>query len=444
MTEREFAIDVVRSLQEAGYEALWAGGCVRDQLLGLEPKDYDVATSALPDEVCKLFRRTIAVGKAFGVIEVLGPRVDGVTLKIQVATFRSDVSYTDGRRPDRVVFSSALEDALRRDFTINGMFFDPIHDRLIDYVGGQEDLRGNVLRAIGNPLVRFEEDKLRLLRAVRFATRFQMKIDPATETAIRDMHSQVSVVSAERILEELRKILVDPARVFGLRLMADFGLIKPVLPELLPLPGFHLPSFGPTDSDLWNQTLHILRELAPNPTFPVAFAVLFLFVGIPVTTPDGEENSNYPKTSARMAAEAAMRLRCSNSEKDRIEWLVGKQNVLEDARSLRVSKLKGILAHRGIQELLELTRAKARAKHSSPDSVNFCEQKLQQWTEEDLNPPALISGNDLQQMGLKPSPLFKQLLDKVREEQLEGNIANREEARSLVKKMLDANFGSST
>src|SRR5438093_11609797 len=177
MTEREFAIDVVRRLQERGFQALWAGGCVRDELLGLVPKDYDVATSARPEEVRKLFRRTVAVGISFGVVEVLGPR-DQEPLKVQVATFRSDVSYSDGRRPDQVVFSSAKEDALRRDFTINGMFYDPLREQLIDYVEGQDDLKQRVLRAIGEPGVRFDEDKLRLLRGIRLATRFDLAIEP--------------------------------------------------------------------------------------------------------------------------------------------------------------------------------------------------------------------------------------------------------------------------
>src|SRR2546423_12854917 len=204
MTERDFAVRVVQRLRDAGYQALWAGGCVRDELLGLVPKDYDVATDATPEQVRRLFRRTVAVGAAFGVVEVLGPR----PLKVQVATFRSDVSYSDGRRPDRVVFSSAREDALRRDFTINGMFFDPLTDQLIDYVGGQEDLRARVLRAIGDPVRRFTEDKLRMLRAVRIATRFDLTLDEATATAVRAMAPEIRAVSAERIAEELRKLLV--------------------------------------------------------------------------------------------------------------------------------------------------------------------------------------------------------------------------------------------
>src|SRR5579871_2975855 len=223
-SERDFAIEVVRRLREAGHEALWAGGCVRDELLRLIPKDYDIATSALPEQVQKLFRRTIALGMSFGVIEVLGPRSSEGVLKIQVATFRSDVSYSDGRRPDAVVFSSAREDALRRDFTINGMFYDPLENRLIDYVGGQDDLRARVLRAIGDPRQRFDEDKLRMLRAVRMAMRFDLALDAATADAIRANAREISVVSAERVADELRKMLVDSRRSRALRLLFDLGL----------------------------------------------------------------------------------------------------------------------------------------------------------------------------------------------------------------------------
>src|SRR5438132_1232539 len=225
MTERDFAVEVVRRLKEGGYEALWAGGCVRDELLGLVPKDYDVATNARPEEVRRLFARTVAVGMSFGVVEVLGPRVRSqAPLRVQVATFRSDVSYSDGRHPDAVVFSSAREDALRRDFTINGMFFDPIDKRLIDYVGGQEDLQARILRAIGDPATRFTEDKLRMLRAVRIATRFDLTMEADTAAAIRAMAGEIRVVSAERVAEELRKLLVDPRRAWGMRQFVDLGL----------------------------------------------------------------------------------------------------------------------------------------------------------------------------------------------------------------------------
>lgn len=283
MTEREFAIDVVRRLRDAGYQALWAGGCVRDELLGLVPKDYDVATDARPEQVQQLFRRTIAVGASFGVIEVLGPRQQESEdfLKVEVATFRSDVSYSDGRHPDAVVFADAREDAWRRDFTINGMFFDPLKNELIDYVGGQADLDDRTLRAIGAPRQRFEEDKLRLLRGVRFAIRFELAIEATTEAAMRDMAASLPVVSAERIADELREILVHPRRARGLNLMLDLGLALAVLPELVPMKGLpHGPPMAPT-GDLWAHVMTVLEQLGPAPSFRLAMAALLHDVGKP-------------------------------------------------------------------------------------------------------------------------------------------------------------------
>ena len=273
LTERQFAVRVVRQLRKAGHEALWAGGCVRDELLQRVPRDYDIATSARPEEIRRLFRRTIAVGAAFGVVEILGPRTGAGLLKVQVATFRSDVSYSDGRHPDQVVFSSAREDALCRDFTINGMFFDPLEDRLIDYVGGRQDLETRILRAIGDPAIRFAEDKLRLLRAPRIATGFNLSIDPSTAEAIRAMAPQMGVVSAERIAEELRRLLTYPERARGVRLLDELGLIAVLLPELLPMKG--LPQGLPATpaGDLWDHVLrawicwarkHLFRWLWPS------------------------------------------------------------------------------------------------------------------------------------------------------------------------------------
>src|SRR5712692_9436352 len=270
-TERDFAIEVVQRLRGAGFEALWAGGCVRDELLGKVPQDHDVATSARPEEVRRLFRRTVAVGMSFGVVEVLGPRPH----KIQVATFRSDVSYSDGRHPDAVVFSSAREDALRRDFTINGMFFDPLDNRLIDFVGGQEDLRARVLRAIGDPAARFAEDKLRMLRAVRIATRFELTIEPATAAALKRMAAQISAgVSAERIAEELRQLLVFPQRHRGVNLLQELGLAAAILPEIAAMKGLPQGLPGASSGDLWDHVMRVLELLGPAPSFTLAFATL--------------------------------------------------------------------------------------------------------------------------------------------------------------------------
>jgi poly(A) polymerase len=439
MTEREFAIDVVRRLRAAGHEALWAGGCVRDELLGLVPKDYDIATDARPEAVRRLFKRTVAVGASFGVVEVLGPYSPDCPLKVQVATFRSDVSYSDGRHPDAVVFSSAREDALRRDFTINGMFFDPLENKLIDYVGGQADLAAKVLRAIGDPATRIAEDKLRMLRAVRIATRFELAIDPATFAAIRAMAEQITVVSAERIAEELRKLLVNPHRARGVNLLYETGLAAAILPELLPMKG--LPQGPPSapNGDLWDHVLRVLDFLPPEPLFPLAFAALLHDLGKPRTvgrTPDKYTFYNHEHVGCRLAAQICERLKLSNAERERIEWLVEKHQFLCDARRMRLSKLKTTLAHPGIRELLDLHRADALASGNNVDHVEYCEQLLRDWTPADLDPPPLLTGDDLKTMGLPPGPLYKRLLDAVREAQLEGMITTREEAIELVKRLL--------
>jgi poly(A) polymerase len=439
VTEREFAIDVVRRLREAGHQALWAGGCVRDELLGLTPGDYDVATSALPEEVRRLFRRTIAVGASFGVIEVLGPRVAGEYLNVQVATFRSDVSYSDGRHPDRVVFSDAREDALRRDFTINGMFKDPLSGDVIDYVGGQNDLGEKVLRAIGEPARRFDEDKLRLLRAVRMATRFELTIEPATEEAIRRMAPQIGIVSAERVAEELRKILVDRRRARGMRLFLEFGLAEPWLEEIVPMKGLPqgLPD-APT-GDLWEHVLRVLDLLGPDVSFPLGFATLLHDVGKPRTmgrTPERYTFYGHEHVGRRMAGEIAKRLRLSSDERERTEWLVEKHQYLCDAPTMKMSKLKPVLAHPGIRELLALHRADALASGRSVEHVEFCERLLREWTEADLKPPPLLTGNDLMELDLKPGPLFKELLDRLREAQLDGVLHTRDDALNLVVRLL--------
>jgi len=439
MIEREFAIDVVRRLQQAGYQALWAGGCVRDELLGLVPADYDVATNARPEEVQKLFRRTIAVGLSYGIVNVLGPRTPSGPLQVEVATFRADESYSDGRHPDAVRFASAREDALRRDFTINGMFFDPIRSEILDFVGGQEDLRARVLRAIGDPSLRFAEDKLRLLRAVRFATRFDLALEPRTAAAIRSMANEITVVSAERIAKELRQILVSAERVRGLNLLFDLGLAAAILPELVPMKGLPQGLPGASTGDLWGHVLRVLDLLGPEPSFALALAALLHDVGKPRTvgrTPDRYTFYGHEHVGCRLAADICTRLKLSNAERDRIAWLVDKHQILSDARQMRRSKLKALLIHTGIRELLALHRADALASGRGIEHVEYCERLLVEWTEADLNPQPLVTGDDLTRHGLEPGPVYKRVLAAVREAQLEGTVKTPKEAMALVDRLL--------
>jgi poly(A) polymerase len=445
MTEREFAIDVVRRLRQAGYEALWAGGCVRDELLGLEPADYDVATAARPEEVERAFPHTVAVGKSFGVIEVIGPRrFDGSFPKVQVATFRSDGAYVDGRRPESVVFSTAAEDAQRRDFTINGMFFDPLEGRVIDYVGGQADLKAGVLRAIGDPRARFREDKLRLMRAVRMGARFDFPIETATTAAIREMAPEITVVSAERTAEELRKMLVHRNRAWAMRQMDELGLLRHVLPEVeAEMKGLPQgPPAAPT-GDLWGHTLKVLEVLdgprwpAPGPvSFPLAFAALLHDVGkkrAAAREPDKYTFHGHEHVGKRLTGVAGRRLKLSNAEIDRAQWLVEKHQYLCDAPTMRASKLKPILVHPGIGDLLALHRADSVASGRSVEHVEFCERILRETPPEELNPAPVLTGDDLLALGWPQGPLFKTVLDAVREAQLEGKVKTKDEAIRLAK-----------
>ena len=427
--ERSLALAVVHKLRDAGFEALWAGGCVRDQLLGLQPHDFDVATSARPEDVRGLFRRTIAVGASFGVIEVLGPKTDGETLKVQVATFRVEGPYSDGRRPDEVHFSTAEEDAKRRDFTINGMFFDPVEQHVIDYVGGQADLAARILRAIGDPHERFTEDKLRLLRAVRFAARFDLQIEPRTLAAIRAMADQIKVVSAERIGDELRKMATHANRVRAVTLLWETGLMQPLFPELVPLKGFLGESAGSPAGDLWDHVERVLANLEA-PSFPLAFAALLHEVGKPHT------HQGHAKAGYELASAICLRYRLSNAERERVEWLVERHESLRNAQQMRLSALKTILAHPGIRELLALHRADTLADGGSVEHLEFCERRLEEWSEAELKPPPLLTGDDLLRMGLKAGPRFKEILDRVYEAQLEGHVTKLEEAKKLAEEIV--------
>jgi tRNA nucleotidyltransferase/poly(A) polymerase len=387
MTPRAFAITVVRTLREAGHEALWAGGCVRDELLGLVPADYDVATDARPERVQSLFRRTLAVGAAFGVVDVVGPRVDGKHLNVQVATFRSDGTYSDGRRPDSVTYGTAEADAQRRDFTVNGLFFDPLDDRLIDYVGGRADLGRKLLRAIGNPTDRFTEDKLRILRAVRMATRFDFAVDPATLAAGRALAPEIKAVSAERIGEELRKLLAHSRRARGVALLQEFGLVEPILPELM----------GTISNE-------VVAALPASAGFPLAFAALLL-------------------PAADSAKVICHRLRLSNDEAKHVGFLLTHRDALARAPSLAKSRLYPLLAHRFAGDLLALHEANGLI-----DGAAYARGVLANTSRDVLDPPPLITGDDLRKAGHRPGPAFKGVLERIRDGQLDGELNSFEEA----------------
>jgi poly(A) polymerase len=416
--KRDFAVDVVRRLQQAGFTAFWAGGCVRDFLLGHTPDDYDVATSARPDEVRTLFgkSRTLAIGASFGVILVHGPR-GCRTGDVEVATFRTEGPYRDGRRPEHVAFATPQEDALRRDFTINGMFYDPLTDQVFDYVGGRGDLERHVVRAIGEPRARFTEDKLRMLRAVRMTARFDFELDESTAAAVRTMSREILVVSSERIAQELKKMLVHVRRSAAMRLADQLQLLPVILPELLPL--LHEPG-----APRWRTTLALLDRLEA-PSFELAFAVLLL-----------DLHAGFAFDAAvESAASICRRLRLSNDETRRITWLIAHQQALSGAPAMRLSQLKRLLAGPFIDDLLQMSRARIHCGSPAAADIQFCEDYLANTPWGEIDPAPLISGDDLIQLGLKPGSHFKDLLDRVRDAQLEGEVRTRGEAVSLAQKL---------
>jgi len=421
--KREFAVDVVKRLKQAGFQGLWAGGCVRDSLLRREPKDYDVATDARPKEVRELFghRRTLPVGASFGVILVLGPKPAG---DVQVATFRTEGPYLDGRRPDSVAFSSPEEDAWRRDFTINGMFYDPVTDQVLDFVGGEQDLKAGIVRAIGDPRERMREDKLRMLRAVRFVATLQFELDRETADAVIEMAEEIHVVSAERIADELKRMLVDPHRKRAMQLAQETRLLPLIFPELAPMIG---DSADQVESNTWGRTLHMLDHLQ-QPRFELAAATLLYAMALPHASPD-EHTTHGLDDRARSLCK---RLRLSNQETDDIVWLLANQSALADAQNLSKATLKRLMAQPLVRDELSLHRVKALAAGADLNAVEFCEEFLRNTPQEEINPPALITGDDLIAQGLKPSRHFKELLEAVRDAQLNGEIKTKQQALNLA------------
>jgi poly(A) polymerase len=437
---REFALDVVGRLQHAGYQALWAGGSVRDLILGQTPADYDVATSATPEQVmAALPYRAITVGISFGVVRVRDQRREGV--EVEVATFRSDGAYVDGRRPQSVVFSSPELDAARRDFTINGMFMDPLSGEVIDFVGGQADLKNHILRAIGDPAARLREDKLRCLRAIRLAARFQLQIEPDTHAALRAMAGQVKSVSAERIAQELRRMLVHSSRVSAMNLALETGLVAAVLPPLVAMKGLFQGKPAQPEGDLWDHTMRVLDLLPSDPSFTLAFAALLHDVGKPATKVLYRGRyafHHHEQVGARIADRLSLSLKLSNAERERITWLVAHHQYLGEARTLRESKLKRILAAPGIEELLAIHQADALASFGQSEDVDYCRRYLESEPSGPINPTPLINGHDLVRHGLQPSPRFAGLLQELRDAQLEGTIRNKREALDWVDRQLAA------
>jgi poly(A) polymerase len=426
------AREIVRKLRAAGHAAYYAGGCVRDLLTGTAPKDVDIATEARPEGVQKLFPRTYAVGAHFGVIVVLE---NG--FQFEVATFRSDGAYLDGRHPVEVHFATADEDAARRDFTINGMFFDPEKGEVIDFVGGRADLERRLIRAIGDPAQRFAEDRLRMLRAVRFATVLGFEIDPATWEAVVASASSIVQISSERIREELVKIFLSANRARGWDLLDASGLMRAILPELEAMKGCEQPPQFHPEGDVFKHTRIMLEMLPAEASLPLVFSVLFHDVAKPATAIVDEEGrirfNGHDRIGAEMTEQIMERLRFSRAEIDATVEAVRQHMVFKDVPNMRVAKLKRFMARPTFEDELELHRVDCASSHAMLDNYEFLLKKKEEFANEPIIPPPLVRGDDLIAMGMKPSPKFGEILEAVETRQLEGALKDREEALAWVK-----------
>ena len=429
------ATRLVERLRAAGHEALFAGGCVRDRLLGKEAHDIDIATSARPEEIQKLFPRTVAVGAQFGVIVVLE---DGG--EFQVATFRSDGAYRDGRHPESVAFTNAEGDARRRDFTVNGLFFDPLSRQILDFVGGEADLRAGILRSIGDPHARFAEDKLRLIRCVRFAASLGFEIEAETWRALVERAPEITAMSAERIRDELVKIFTHPSRVRGFDLLDQSGLLAILLPEVESLKGCEQPPDFHPEGDVFVHTRLMLSLLPEQVSTPLVFSVLFHDIGKPPTFLIDETGrirfNGHESISASMTEKIFARLRFSNAETEATVVGVKNHMAFKDVQNMRVATLKRFLARPTIDDELELHRVDCQGSHGLLDNYDFLLRKREEFSNEPLIPPPLITGRDLIAAGLKPGPLFKKLLDSAQALQLEGGLKTREDALAWLREEL--------
>ena len=456
ITAKQHAAEIVRELRARGHQAYFAGGCVRDLLLDREPADYDVATDATPQQVMEIFPQTFAVGMQFGVVLVPGEetdRKDEVLAQasrskstVEVATFRSDVSYSDGRHPDEVRFSkSPREDVERRDFTLNGMMLDPATDEVLDFVGGRADLTAGIVRAIGDPERRFSEDKLRMLRAVRFAARFGYKIEPATFAAIQQLAPQIHQVSQERVREELTKMLTEGRAQRAFQLLDESGLLAQVLPEISAMKGVEQPPQYHPEGDVFVHTLLLLAKLQAGSSGSIsktlAWGALLHDVGKPSTfrvAPDRIRFDGHVEIGVKMAAEICRRLRFSNDETDQILALVDNHMRFGDVLRMKESTLKKFLRLPQFDEHLELHRIDCLSSHGLLDAYDYAREKLHSLPPEAIRPKPLVTGRDLIEAGYEPGPRFKEILSAVEDAQLEGRLTSRDAAMEFVQREFPA------
>jgi poly(A) polymerase len=428
---KDKAIGIIERLRDQGYEGYLAGGCVRDMLIGKTPQDYDITTNATPDDIVKLFPKTIPVGAQFGVVLVMIE-----SQPFEVATFRHDGPYKDGRRPAHVRYGSLDEDIVRRDFTINGMIYDPISDQIIDRIGGRKDLESKLVRAIGDPRARFEEDRLRMVRAVRFAASLGFTIESATLEAICEFAPSITEISWERNGEEITRILTEDGAKAGFELLDRTGLLKVLLPEIDGLKGVEQsPEYHP-EGDVFTHTMITLGHLAA-PTETLAYGCLLHDVAKPVCIRRDEDRLTFyghTEKGAEMAEAVLKRLKRSRVTWERVAHLVRNHLRHIQAPQMRLSTLKRFLAEDGVDELLELMRIDALSANGDLQHYLFCKNKLAELKQEEIHPEPLLRGRDLIAMGLSPGPNFQEILKRVEDAQLGGELSNREEAMEWVEK----------
>jgi poly(A) polymerase len=433
---KEYAARMIRTLRNAGHQAYLVGGCVRDLLLGREPADYDVTTDATPDEVMRIFPETYAVGAQFGV--VLVPVRDAADSTVEIATFRSDIGYSNGRHPDQVRFTnSARKDVERRDFTINGLLLDPIKDEVLDFVGGRKDLEAKIIRAIGDPDLRFTEDKLRMLRAVRFAARFEYAIEPETFTAIQTLAAGIHQVSRERVRDELTKMLTEGQARQAFLLLDETGLLREILPEISAMKGVQQPPEFHPEGDVFVHTLLLLQEM-PHPCPPtLAWGALLHDVGKPATfrvAPDRIRFDNHVGVGVKMAEGICRRLRFSNDAAEQILALIANHMRFAHVLRMKDSTFKKFVRMPHFEEHMELHRLDCEASHRDLTSYNFTRARIAAIPPNAIRPAPLISGDDLIAAGYAPGPGFKKILSLVEDAQLEGRLQSKDGAMDYVRR----------
>jgi len=436
LSSRETGIEIVRRLQTAGFAAFWVGGCVRDFLLGRQPQDYDIATNARPEQIEELFKKTIAVGRKFGVMIV----VEGKQ-QFQVATFRAESDYQDGRRPERVVFSNAEADAQRRDFTVNGLFYDPIAEKLHDWVGGERDLRAKIIRTIGAPEERFAEDHLRLLRAVRFAAQLGFEIEPETFAAIKKLAPKIELVSAERIRDELIKLFAPPHAGRGLVLLRDSRLLPGVLPELIAtLLCQQSPDYHP-EGTVFEHIRLMLEKLPPGASSSLSWAMILHDIAKPATAERDPATGaihfyGHEKVGAAMAERILQRLRFPKKQIEEIVACVRQHMQFKDVQQMRKATLRRLLMRETFPLELELHRLDCLGSHGNLENYEFLVAQAEELKKKPAIRPPLLTGRDLIKLGMKPGPAMGALLNEIREKQLADELKTSRQARAWAKKQL--------